>query len=91
MMVQRRRARRQAKSAQPKRTAREGSLILGHRNVLLLVGGIVVVLIGYVLLGRGSVTAAPLLLVIGYCVIIPLSIVLWSKRSDERQQSKPGE
>lgn len=90
-MGQRRRAKRQSKTPKPKRTAREGSLVLGHRNVLLLVTGIVVVLIGYVLLGRGSVTAAPLLLVVGYCVMIPLSIVLWSKRADDGQRSGTGE
>ena len=90
-MPQRRKGKKQAKAAQPKRRRREGSLVLGQRNVLLLVAGIVVILIGYFLLGRGSITAAPLLLVIGYCVIIPLSIILWAKRSDDREQSKTGE
>jgi uncharacterized membrane protein len=59
-----------------------GSLVLGRRNVLLLVAGIVVVMIGYLFLGKGSITAAPVLLVLGYCVIIPLSIILWVKKPD---------
>jgi hypothetical protein len=90
-MPQRRRGKKQAKAARPRRRPRQGSLVLGQRNVLLLVAGIVVILVGYLLLGRGSITAAPLLLVTGYCVIIPLSIILWSRRPDDRQQSKTGE
>ncbi len=90
-MAQRRRAKKQAKAAQAKRPTRQGSLILGHRNVLLMVAGVVVILVGYLLLGRGSITAAPLLLVIGYCVMVPLAIVLWTKKPEDRQQSKMGE
>jgi hypothetical protein len=91
MMPQRRRGKKQAKTVQPRRRPREGSLVLGQRNVLMLVAGIIVILIGYLLLGRGSMTTAPLLLVVGYCVIIPLSIILWSRRPDDGQQSKTGE
>jgi hypothetical protein len=91
MMPQRRRGKKQAKTVQPRRRPREGSLVLGQRNVLMLVAGIIVILIGYLLLGRGSITTAPLLLVVGYCVIIPLSIILWSRRPDDGQQSKTGE
>jgi uncharacterized membrane protein len=65
-----------------KEEAPHGSLLLGRRNVLMLVAGIVVVVIGYLLLGKGSITAAPVLLVLGYCVIIPLSIILWVKKPD---------
>jgi hypothetical protein len=56
-----------------------------------MVAGVVVILVGYLLLGRGSITAAPLLLVIGYCVMVPLAIVLWTKKPEDRQQSKMGE
>ena len=90
-MPQRKKGKKQVKAVQPKRKPQEGSLVLGHRNVLLLMAGIIVVLIGYLLLGRGSMSAAPLLIVIGYCVIIPLSIILWTKRSDDKRQSKTGE
>ena len=40
-------------------------------NWVLLLAGVVAVLFGYVLLNRGSVTAAPVLLVLGYMVLIP--------------------
>ena len=36
--------------------------------------GIAALLLGYVLLAAGDITAAPLLLVAGYCVFIPLHL-----------------
>lgn len=50
--------------------------LLGTWNVVLLVAGAVVVLFGYVLLNRGSVVAAPLLLLAGYVVLIPAGLLL---------------
>jgi phosphatidylglycerophosphate synthase len=79
--------RRQVQKKKPK----EGSLELGKRNVLLMMAGIAVILIGYFLLGRGSISVAPLLLVIGYCVIVPLSIMLWLRRPGEKADSEMGE
>jgi uncharacterized membrane protein HdeD (DUF308 family) len=69
----------------------EGSLALGKRNVWLLMIGIVVILLGYFLLGRGSISIAPLLLVLGYCVIVPLSIMLWVRRPDKKADTEMGE
>jgi hypothetical protein len=48
--------------------------------------GILIIVLGYFLLGRGSITAAPLLLVLGYCVVVPLSIILWIKRPEDKQK-----
>jgi hypothetical protein len=69
----------------------EGSLLLGRRNVYMLMSGIAVILLGYFLLGRGSISAAPLLLVLGYCVIIPLSIILWIRQPGKKTDSEMGE
>jgi hypothetical protein len=66
-------------------------LVLGQRNVLLIVAGIVVIVIGYMLLGRGSITIAPLLLVIGYCVMVPLAILMWTRKPGGKRQSRMGE
>jgi hypothetical protein len=90
-MAQRKRPRRQNKSAQAKAERQGGSFLLGQRNALLLMVGILIIVIGYFLLGRGSITAAPLLLVLGYCVVVPLSIILWIKRPQkQQQQDQPG-
>jgi uncharacterized membrane protein len=90
-MAQRKKQKRPAKPPEPKRVRREGSLAMGSRNALMLFVGIVVIVIGYFLLGRGSITAAPLLLVLGYCVVVPLSIILWVKRSEKDNQGEAGE
>jgi hypothetical protein len=90
-MAQRKRPKKQPRPAEPARQRREGSFVMGSRNVLMLMTGIIILVIGYFLLGRGSVTAAPLLLVIGYCVVIPLSIILWVKRPEGKDQQETGE
>jgi hypothetical protein len=91
-MAQRKRPRRQTKPAKAKAERQGGSFLLGQRNALLLMVGILIIVIGYFLLGRGSITAAPLLLVLGYCVVVPLSIILWIKRPEKKQQpeQQPG-
>ena len=48
---------------------------LGPVNAGLLVGGVCAILVGYVLLGRGSITLAPVLLVLGYAVLIPAGLL----------------
>lgn len=45
-------------------------------NLALAVAGLAVVALGYYLLAQGSITAAPLLLVLGYVVLLPLAIIL---------------
>ncbi len=53
-----------------------GSLRFSPINGVLIVLGLAVIAAGYVLLAKGSITAAPLLLVLGYGVLIPLGIIL---------------
>jgi hypothetical protein len=45
-------------------------------NGVLGLAGILIVALGYFLLSQGSITAAPLLLVLGYVVLLPLAIIL---------------
>ena len=58
---------------------------LTAKNFQLLGIGILVIILGYVFLSKGpvdsvwSLTVAPILLVAGYCVIIPLSIIYKEK------------
>ncbi len=51
------------------------TLPFGRKNQLLFGAGFLVILLGYYLLSKNSITLAPLLLVVGYCVLIPLSIM----------------
>lgn len=54
----------------------------GPMNSLLLGLGLVVLALGYIALARGSITLAPMLLVGGYCGLIPASLLLRG-RSEE--------
>jgi len=51
-------------------------LQFGAVNAVLFAGAALVLGAGYVLLARGSTTAAPILLVLGYCVLLPLGFIL---------------
>jgi hypothetical protein len=45
-------------------------------NGILGVAGLLTVALGFFLLSKGSITAAPLLLVLGYVFLLPLAIIL---------------
>lgn len=48
----------------------------GILNTVLLAAGVGLLVAGYLSLSRGSITLAPVLLVIGYCVFIPASLLV---------------
>ena len=50
-------------------------------NIKLLLLSIAVIVLGFIFLSKGSMTLAPILLVLGYCVLVPLSIIYRSKHS----------
>lgn len=56
--------------------AERGPLSFTRVNVFLGVSGLITMSIGYWLLARGSITAAPLLLVLAYIILLPLAIIL---------------
>lgn len=63
--------------ATDKRSAeRAAALQFSGINAILAGAGLVSLVAGYVLLAQGSITAAPLLLVLGYVVLLPLAIIL---------------
>ena len=53
-------------------------LRFGRKNVFALGAALLSILVGYVLLGQGSITAAPILLVLGYCVLVPYGLAAGS-------------
>ncbi|HEX2203762.1 MAG TPA: hypothetical protein VHG91_10710 [Longimicrobium sp.] len=54
----------------------ESSIRFSMLNVALLVAALAAITLGYVLLGGGDTVAAPLLLVLGYAILIPLGLIL---------------
>ncbi len=45
-------------------------------NYIVFGGGLLDIIIGWLLLRGGHITIAPVMLILGYCVIIPLAIIL---------------
>jgi hypothetical protein len=54
----------------------EGALRFSLLNWVLLAAGVLAVVLGYATLAQGSTVLAPLLLVLGYVLLIPLGIIL---------------
>ena len=60
----------------PEQGAPHSRLHIGRSNSFCLGAAAVSLALGYWLLSRGSTTAAPILLVLGYCVFIPVGLAL---------------
>ncbi len=75
-MARKRTNRRAARSRERNRHRDADSLRFSRKNGILGLAGLVVIVLGYALLAQGSITAAPLLLVLGYLVLLPLALVL---------------
>jgi len=56
------------------------------RNIVVLVLGLVLIALGYFSLARGSITLAPILLVAGYCVLIPVGIMMGAPSNGREPQ-----
>lgn len=65
----------------PKIKAETGP-IFGKRNYILFAVGLLVIIAGFIFLGTGDTVFAPILLVLGYCVIIPIAIIIKDKKKE---------
>ena len=75
-MARKRINRRASRNRGGSRRRDTGSLRFSRKNGILGLAGLLVIVLGYALLAQGSITAAPLLLVLGYLVLLPLALVL---------------
>jgi uncharacterized membrane protein (Fun14 family) len=64
-----------AKKTPTSERAERAALRFTKVNAMLGAGGLAAMALGYWLLGQGSITAAPLLLVLAYVVLLPLAII----------------
>jgi hypothetical protein len=53
----------------------ESGVRFSVQNLALLGAGLFTIVLGFVMLSQGSNVAAPLLLVLGYAVLVPLGII----------------
>ena len=70
------RARTRSTAATTRAADNPGSLRFSAINGILLAAGFASIVAGYALLARGSTVLAPVLLVLGYAVLIPIGIIL---------------
>lgn len=54
----------------------ESTLRFSPLNLAVLAGGLAAIVAGFLILGGGSTVAGPLLLVLGFAVLVPLGIIL---------------
>ena len=54
----------------------QSRLQFGPLNLAFLGAAALAITGGYVMLAQGSTTVAPVLLVLGYCVLLPLGLIL---------------
>ncbi len=59
-----------------KGTAGKASLQFSRVNLAFAAGAFVTIALGFGLLSTGSITLAPILLVLGYLLLVPLAIIL---------------
>jgi len=61
-------------------------------NYLIFLAGIVIIILAYIIMARGTtnsfqaLTLAPIMLIIGYLIIIPLAIVYKTRKHPEKQK-----
>ena len=83
-------AKKEKKKFKGSMAKKSGALPFHSENYILFGIGLLLIVIGYIALSRGpwnsfwSLTLAPILLVLGYCVVIPIAI-LYRKRKKEKE------
>lgn len=58
------------------------------KNYALFAIGFLFILLGFVILATGDITIAPILLVVGYCVLIPAAILAKSEPDGQDETEK---
>jgi hypothetical protein len=77
---------KRGKKTPARRTAVKSADLRFERSNYLAMGlGLVAIVVGFILLAGGSITAAPILLVLGYCVLVPYGL------ASGRDAQPPGE
>lgn len=67
----------------------EESLGFSRLNYILMAVGLGMIVIGFILLAFGDITGAPILLVLGYCAVLPIAILINGR--SKADDNKPGQ
>ncbi len=77
------------KDKSPKKSKRDESLSLEPINYQIILAGVVIIVAGYFALSAKpwdnpiALNVAPILLVVGYCVVIPIGIIFRRKKTEQ--------
>jgi uncharacterized membrane protein HdeD (DUF308 family) len=68
------------------KAVQQGSeLPFGKKNWMILGAALASIVLGFIALASGSITLAPILLVLGYCVLIPIGIMIKDRPADSEK------
>ncbi|KAA3634121.1 MAG: hypothetical protein DWP97_07725 [Calditrichaeota bacterium] len=60
----------------------------GKKNYIFFGIAMIVIIIGFFLLGSGDITMAPILLVLGYLVLIPVALLVKDKPEEQTETAE---
>ena len=58
-----------------KESAKSRKKSSAHFNWKIFIAGLISIVVGYIFLASNDITAAPILLVLGYCILVPVSFL----------------
>jgi hypothetical protein len=64
-------------------------IVLRRFNYLIMGGGVLAFLLGFALLHTRDITLAPLLIVLGYCILIPAGLLIERVPGRRQRQDAP--
>ena len=67
---------KEKKPPQEKEIAAGVAKAFAQKNLVLFIVALMVIVLGHIALGMGSITFAPVCLVLGYCILVPLAIIV---------------
>lgn len=57
--------------------------VFNKTNVILLIAAILTTIVGYIIMGTGDKTISPILLIIAYVILFPVSIIIGTKKKEQ--------
>jgi hypothetical protein len=83
--------RRRRTAPRPQADATCGGRMSGIRNLIIIAIGVLLITLGFVTLAAGSMTLAPALLIAGYCIVVPLGLIIGVRREGRHRGGSQGE
>jgi xanthine/uracil permease len=71
-----------ASAKKSKKGASHSAPDFGKRNYMILGVGVLLIVAGFLFLAGGDITVSPILLVLGYCIVVPLGVLLPKEKED---------